>query len=1266
MTMKKISSNANRYSVEVFMKKVKTAISLFLLSAILMAGGSDGYGYTWSSSLEPGGPTYEWYDITGFSGPLSLSGDNAYINSVPLGFNFPYYGSTYNSIGISTNGFIAFGNIGDAAYTNQQLPDVGNAGNMLAIFWDDLDFTAGANKVWSYHDSANNRHIIEFWEVYSFATANKNTFQIMLYEDGTIVYQYQTMNGNLTSATVGWQNSNGSEGHTIIQDAPFLQSNMVIRIEYSDAPKGFYAATGDLKASLNWSASAATDLAGYYIYRGGAVDPTTAVDSIMGGTASVTYYLDTGLENDSTYYYRLRAKYSDGSFSEYSDNLAVVPSDFDINVDGNITDWADIRQIHNDPTGDQAWADIDSTKLNADGFYLYGAIVTSDALDNNNLDIYFDTDFNAGTGWQESDIGADYKLVISPWGSTELQFRNQFNNWESDGSADFSVNSTNSNRFHEFEIHLDELDSPDSLRFFIQTNSNDKAPDAGYLAYILDPNDAPRDLFVGTGDTKANLNWNASNSMGYSKYIVYRGTAVDPTTAISTIGGGNPLTSHYLDSGLTNGTTYYYRIRGQYADNTYSDYTESIAITPDMYAMNIDGNITDWANIRQIFNDATGDVGNTDIDSVKLYADDENLYGTVVTTTNLDWDEVLLYIDSDLNSGTGEGGNNLGADYQIRLSPFSNDLLREYNGNWQDNWDSDLTVVHANSNQFHEFRISLDHIGSPDSLRLYYKSNSNDYAPEDDYYLVINTARVALDAPTGLTALADSAQVTLRWAQNDTTGLAAYYVYRSTSSPVNIIEGNRIDTLLAQSPPDTFYTDDGLDNGTMYYYRVTALNGDNRESESSSEAMATPNVLHEQLVELLHTNTIQSPSSDRGYPFNTDSYDVRHQSIYLADDFSSAGIPANAWISAIDLKPTTVTGELVDFRLAGATTSLTELAAYQNLKSDVIYGPQYHNQSEFSDNEWFRFGVEPFQWNGTDNWVLEASQDADYWPSNSGGATLRETENSRGYRGWNEWGDQSYDNFSNMDNSWNENLVLAIRLTYALAEPVDSLDINPGHKSIDLSWVAPGTETVQHYIVYQGPSSDSLEAIGTTTATSYPVTGLINGETYYVGVQVVNTNGEYSGIISGQATPAWTGPRWYVDAAADGPAYEGSPDDPAKTIKAGISLAAEDDTVLVMPGRYNRSNDLNIRFAEDFGGGFYTAKNLVLKSQDPNDPAVLDGKGVYRVFEIRDANDTTAQVIGFHIVNGGGTSNGWGSAIQIGNGMESITSQILLDRKSVV
>ena len=88
-------------------------------------------------------------------------------------------------------------------------------------------------------------------------------------------------------------------------------------------------------------------------------------------------------------------------------------------------------------------------------------------------------------------------------------------------------------------------------------------------------------------------------------------------------------------------------------------------------------------------------------------------------------------------------------------------------------------------------------------------------------------------APTGLTATAGDGSVSLDWADNSETDLAGYNVKRST------VAGGPY-TQIASGVGISGYTDNSVNNGTTYYYVVSAVDTSDNESGTSNEASATP------------------------------------------------------------------------------------------------------------------------------------------------------------------------------------------------------------------------------------------------------------------------------------------------------------------------------------------------------------------------------------------------------------------------------------------
>ena len=196
------------------------------LPGINGSGGPDGFGYRWVDSDHPNGPAFSWVDITGVGTPLALSGDDANAGPVAIGFDFPFYGSTFNSVRICTNGWLSFTDTG-TAYDNQPLPNSGAPANVVAPFWDDLDFGA-TPRVYTYNDGT--RFIVSWVGAPHYETGGPYTFQAMLYTTGEIRYQYLSVASPTNSSTVGIQNGSKTIGLTTAFNASYVANNLAVRI----------------------------------------------------------------------------------------------------------------------------------------------------------------------------------------------------------------------------------------------------------------------------------------------------------------------------------------------------------------------------------------------------------------------------------------------------------------------------------------------------------------------------------------------------------------------------------------------------------------------------------------------------------------------------------------------------------------------------------------------------------------------------------------------------------------------------------------------------------------------------------------------------------------------------------------------------------------------------------------------------------------------------------------------------------------------------
>jgi len=125
---------------------------------------------------------------------LSNCDDCAYLRTLP--FPFTFYGITYNSVYVGTNGYLTF-NSGDSTYT-ETLPAFNNRPR-IAPFFDDLyGRSTGATYV---NDQLPGRFVVTYSTVQHYSFGGSNTLQVILFADGRMQFGYAGITA-LTSGTI--------------------------------------------------------------------------------------------------------------------------------------------------------------------------------------------------------------------------------------------------------------------------------------------------------------------------------------------------------------------------------------------------------------------------------------------------------------------------------------------------------------------------------------------------------------------------------------------------------------------------------------------------------------------------------------------------------------------------------------------------------------------------------------------------------------------------------------------------------------------------------------------------------------------------------------------------------------------------------------------------------------------------------------------------------------------------------------------------------
>ena len=204
--------------------KFQTKINMLLDSSF---GGTDDFGYVWTDSDKKSDLDFSWISLQGRDSVISKNGDdNQNYGPIPLGFSFPFYGDTFNSLYINTNGWISFTHLklGDV---NESLPSPTGPFNLIAIFWDDFVVTDSSKiSIFSNSDS----FIVKYEKMARYSIGGSYTFQGVVTKEGKITFQYLSLYNQLNSHTVGIQNEDASLFLSIVYNQNYVHDSLRIDI----------------------------------------------------------------------------------------------------------------------------------------------------------------------------------------------------------------------------------------------------------------------------------------------------------------------------------------------------------------------------------------------------------------------------------------------------------------------------------------------------------------------------------------------------------------------------------------------------------------------------------------------------------------------------------------------------------------------------------------------------------------------------------------------------------------------------------------------------------------------------------------------------------------------------------------------------------------------------------------------------------------------------------------------------------------------------
>ncbi|MCP4633164.1 MAG: hypothetical protein GY855_09590, partial [candidate division Zixibacteria bacterium] len=121
---------------------------LFYRFQLLKSSFQDSYGYYWFDSDDIYGPEYDWIDITQIGDIIEFPGPDPNMSNtghIDFGFDFEYYGETYSSICICSNGWASFTDSTTVTAISKHFPLPGSPNAMMTPYWTNLYPGMGGN-----------------------------------------------------------------------------------------------------------------------------------------------------------------------------------------------------------------------------------------------------------------------------------------------------------------------------------------------------------------------------------------------------------------------------------------------------------------------------------------------------------------------------------------------------------------------------------------------------------------------------------------------------------------------------------------------------------------------------------------------------------------------------------------------------------------------------------------------------------------------------------------------------------------------------------------------------------------------------------------------------------------------------------------------------------------------------------------------------------------------------------------------------------------
>jgi hypothetical protein len=405
---------------------------------------------------------------------------------------------------------------------------------------------------------------------------------------------------------------------------------------------------------------------------------------------------------------------------------------------------------------------------------------------------------------------------------------------------------------------------------------------------ITSPPAAPTGLAATVGSGTVTLTWNAGG--GATSYTVQRANVSGgPYTTL-----GTATTTTYTNSGLSNGTTYYYVVSATNSAGTSGNsnpvaatpilpptFTSSAAASPNPVTQGtpttVTATVTDTANtltngtVQMVVVDPSGNTaafqsftgqsfsanqmqtyklsvtpavsGTFTVQVNVLSATGQTWYsnnaaGSITVTSSLTFSSSATATPSTVAQGGSTSIHVTVTDTGTAALTNSNVEVQVFNSGGTAVSTNVASSQNFTGGQTQHYTYTWNVPASQATGAYTVMIGVFDSGWTTDYYwnsngatITVTAAQSAPAAPTYLSATAGNAQVALMW--TGSSGATSYSVYRGTAA------GAESATPIVTGIGATVYTNTGLTNGTTYFYKVAAANAGGT-SPMSNEASAMP------------------------------------------------------------------------------------------------------------------------------------------------------------------------------------------------------------------------------------------------------------------------------------------------------------------------------------------------------------------------------------------------------------------------------------------